>query len=78
MIRLHATKDKANDKYQPQTYFNCPLCDARNSFFSVAPARCHGCMKPLPVDVRKLMDNEDYRLSFHTDGRITIIDYGME
>jgi hypothetical protein len=74
MIKLTSSKDHPRDSYQPQTYFRCPLCDGRNSFYSVSPLRCHGCMKVIPLDFRKLMDDEAYRIKFHGDPPIHVED----
>jgi hypothetical protein len=71
MIKFTAARDNERDYYQPKTFFDCPLCGEKNSFFSVPSKQCHGCMREFPISPRKLMDEENYRLEYHTEGRIS-------
>jgi hypothetical protein len=70
MIRLVATKqDERRGNYHPQTRFICPFpeCEEENSFYSVSPDRCHGCMRHYDLNFRKLMEDLDYRRKFHQE-----------
>lgn len=70
MIRLVATRDVGTrDNYHPPTRFVCPLpdCEEENSFYSVSPDRCHGCMRHFDINFRKLMEEMEYRKKFHQE-----------